>query len=76
VQAQGGTDKVETEIAEIEERLVAGVQAATVLPIFAATDPSAAFLAAPVDGQREVLRVEVLPPPRKGASPGLRPGFD
>ena len=56
--------RVEAEIAEIEERLAAGVQAATVSPIFASVDPGQMFLDSPLDVQRavlrSVLRVEVL----------------
>jgi site-specific DNA recombinase len=41
------------------------VQAATVSPLFSSVDPGAAFLDAPVDVQRavlrSVLRVEVMP---------------
>lgn len=59
------TDRINAELAEVEERLAAGVQAATVSPIFSAVDPGKAFLDAPIDIQRavlrSVLRVEVRP---------------
>jgi hypothetical protein len=63
-------DKITAELEEIEERLAAGVQQATVSPIFAQVDPGQAFLSAPVDVQRAVLRavlrVEVQPVVRRG----------
>jgi DNA invertase Pin-like site-specific DNA recombinase len=59
------TERLTAELAEIEERLAEGVQQAQALPIFADVDPGAAFLAAPLDIQRAVLRavlrVEVQP---------------
>lgn len=59
------TEKINAELIAIEQRLAEAAQQATVSPIFSAVDPGAAFLAAPLDVQRgvlrSVLRVEVLP---------------
>ena len=56
---------IEAELSEVEERLAQGVQQAAVLPVFSSVDPGQAFLDAPIDIQRAVLRavlrVEVLP---------------
>lgn len=64
--------RVEAEMTEIDARLAEGVQAATVSPVFASVDPGAAFLAAPIDVQRavlrSVLRVEVVKATRKGVA--------
>lgn len=67
---KSAVDRVEVEMGEIEERLAAGVQAATVLPIFSALDPGQVFLDAPIDVKRavlrSVLRVEVVKAAGKG----------
>jgi site-specific DNA recombinase len=64
------SERVKAELAEIEERLAEGVQQTTVSPIFNHVDPGAAFLSAPVDVQRAVLRtvlrVEVQPVAKRG----------
>jgi site-specific DNA recombinase len=64
------TDRLTAELAEVDEKITASVQRSTSVPVLAAADPGAAFLAAPVDVQRAVLRsvltVEVLPAPERG----------
>jgi site-specific DNA recombinase len=63
-------DRAEAELAEVEARIVASVQRSTSSPIVGAFDPGRAFLDAPLDVQRAVLRtvltVEVAPTPRRG----------
>lgn len=67
---QRAVEKVEAEIAEIDERLTVGVQRTHAGRIINAADPSRTFLAAPVDVQRAVLRllleVTVVPAERRG----------
>lgn len=62
--------KAEAEIVEIDGRLAEAAKQSTISPIFTAADPGAAFLAAPVDVQRAVLRavlrVTVLPVAKRG----------
>jgi site-specific DNA recombinase len=62
--------KVEADLAEVEERIAASVQAHTSSAVLAAVNPGQAFLDAPLDVQRAVLRtvlaIEVLPSPRRG----------
>jgi DNA invertase Pin-like site-specific DNA recombinase len=57
--------RVQADIQEVETRLAKAVQRAAASPLFAAPDPGAAFLAAPVDLQRSVLStlvtVKVMP---------------
>jgi hypothetical protein len=66
------TEKLTVELTAIEQRLVDGVEQATISPIFSKRDPGKAFLAAPLDVQRAVfravLKVEVLknPSDRRG----------
>lgn len=71
-QLQKATTAVTAQIAEVDLRLAAGLQRSTASPIVQAPDPGQAFLAAPVDVQRAVLRsvltVEVLPAPNRGAA--------
>lgn len=64
------TAKINEELVEIEERLALGVQATTVSPVFNAVDPGAAFLDAPVDVQRAVLRSVLTVTVRPVASKG------
>jgi DNA invertase Pin-like site-specific DNA recombinase len=63
-QLRRASERVRAEVEEIDARLVAMTQRETSLPVLDAADPGAAFLAAPVDVQRAVLRavlrVEVL----------------
>jgi DNA invertase Pin-like site-specific DNA recombinase len=65
-------EKITAELIEVEERISDGVQAATISPIFGEADPGAAFLAAPVDVQRavlrSVLRVQVGPALYRGSA--------
>ena len=49
-------EKITAELVEVEAQISEGVQAATVSPIFGEADPGAAFLAAPIDVPRAVLR--------------------
>lgn len=66
------SEKIENEIADIDARLAAGMQQAVTNPVLRAQDPGDAFLSAPVDIQRavlrEVVRVEVLPARQVGAA--------
>ncbi|WP_457201318.1 recombinase family protein [Nocardioides sp. HB32] len=67
------TERLTAELVEVEARLADAAQQAVISPVFSAVDPGAAFLAAPLDVQRgvlrSVLRVEVQPytGPRGGA---------
>lgn len=69
---QKATAKVTAQLNEIDARLAAGAQRTAASPIMRARDPGAAFLSAPVDVQRAVLRsvlhVEVRPAAGKGAA--------
>jgi len=64
-------EKLSAETAEIDARLADAVRQSTASPILSAVDPGAAFLAAPLDVQRAVLRavlrVEVMPAGQRGA---------
>lgn len=66
------TATVETQLTEVDERLTEGVRRTASLPVVAATDPGQAFLDSPLDVQRAVLRallrVEILPNPRRGGA--------
>lgn len=66
------SEKIESEIAEIDGRLALGMQQAATNPVLLAPDPGAAFLNAPVDVQRavlrEVVRVEILPARKVGVA--------
>ncbi len=61
---------------EIEDQLAEAAQQATVSPVFSALDPGRAFLDAPLDIQRgvvrSVLRVEVVPHTGRAARRGPR----
>ena len=65
-------DKLMAELTEVEDRLAAGVEHATMSPIFAERDPGQAFLDAPLDEQRavfrSVLRVTIKPNEKRGAA--------
>jgi hypothetical protein len=50
------TATVEAQLAEVDGRLAVGLQRSAALPIASAPDPSRAFLDAPLDVQRAVLR--------------------
>lgn len=58
-------EKIEAEMVEIDQRLADGAKRTATGAIFAAPDPGAAFLAAPLDLQRAVVSmvvgIEVLP---------------
>lgn len=64
------TAAVTAEIADIDERMSAGLQRTAASDVLDSPDPGAAFLSAPVDVQRAVLRtvctVTVLPASRRG----------
>ena len=63
---------IAAELAVVDARIADAIQRAAASPIASAPDPGAAFLDAPVDIQRAVLaavlRVEVLPAPRRGGA--------
>lgn len=69
-QLQKATASVTREMAAVDARLTVGLQRSTASQIVQAADPGAAFLAAPVDVQRAVLRsvlsVQVVPAARRG----------
>lgn len=62
--------KIETEIAAIDARLARAAAHSASSPVLAALDPGAAFLNAPVDVQRalvrQVIRVQIDPAPARG----------
>ena len=64
--------KVEDEIAEIDARMASDLQQSETAKVMNAPDPGAAFLDAPLDIQRAVLRsvltVTVLPAPKRGGT--------
>ena len=71
-QLQKATATVNAELAAVDARLAKSLRRSTASGIIRATDPGAAFLAAPVDVQRAVLAtvltVEVLPSARRGGA--------
>lgn len=66
------SEKIEREIAEIDARMASDLQQSESAKIMNAPDPGAAFLNAPLDIQRAVLRsvltITVLPAPKRGGS--------
>jgi hypothetical protein len=66
------TATVEAQLAEVDARLATGLQRSAALPIARASDPGRAFLDAPLDVQRAVLRqvlhVEVQSATKQGAA--------
>ena len=64
------TEKVAAEIGEIDARLASKLQRSAVSEVLSKADPGAAFLNAPVDVQRAVLRtvatVTVMPAVQRG----------
>jgi hypothetical protein len=64
------SDRINAEIEEIDTRLASGIQRSLTSKILRAPDPGKAFLSAPVDVQRAVLRsvltVTVLPVAKRG----------
>jgi site-specific DNA recombinase len=66
------SQKVEDEIAEIDARMASDLQQSETAKVMNAPDPGAAFLDAPLDIQRGVLRsvlsVTVLPAPKRGGT--------
>lgn len=64
--------KIEEEIAEIDARMATDLQQSETVKVMNAPDPGQAFLDAPLDIQRAVLRsvltVTVLPAPKRGGS--------
>ncbi|MQA05300.1 MAG: recombinase family protein [Streptosporangiales bacterium] len=64
------TDRLTAEITEIDAQLATGLQRSLTSKVMRAPDPGAAFLAAPVDVQRAVLRavlrVQVQPVAKRG----------
>ncbi|WP_166389594.1 recombinase family protein [Nocardioides ochotonae] len=64
--------KIEDEIAEIDARMASELQQSETARVMNAPDPGAAFLDAPLDVQRAVLRsvltVTVLPAPKRGGA--------
>jgi site-specific DNA recombinase len=71
-QLHKATAEVTARLEEVDARLASGLQRSAASPIMRASDPGAAFLRAPVDVQRAVLRsvlqVEVRPAARRGAA--------
>jgi DNA invertase Pin-like site-specific DNA recombinase len=69
--------KIEAELAEVDARLAEGLRRSTASPVLGARDPGKAFLDAPLDIQRalvrSLVRVEVLPsgPGKKWSSDRL-----
>lgn len=65
-------DRITAEIAEVDERMATDLQQSATAKIMNAPDPGAAFLAAPLDVQRAVVRsvlvITVLPAPKRGGS--------
>lgn len=64
------TDRLTDELAVVQGRLDASLAGMATSPVLNAPDPGQAFLDAPIDVQRAVLaavlRVEILPTPRRG----------
>jgi len=63
-------DKINAEIAEVDERLAAALSRSTGSSVLTSVDPGQAFLDSPLDVQRAILstivRVVVQPQPRRG----------
>jgi site-specific DNA recombinase len=72
IQLKKATEAVESELAEVDQRIALARQRSTASPIAGAVDPGQAFLDAPLDVQRAVLtaviKVEVLPSAKRGAA--------
>ena len=68
-QLQKATQRVEVELAEVDERLAKGMQRSVSSPIALSADPVQAFLGASIDVQRAVMlslmQVEILPQPKE-----------
>ncbi|SDO72257.1 Site-specific DNA recombinase [Pedococcus dokdonensis] len=66
------TDRIRVELEEVETLLAEGTRAGVALPIVGARDPGQAFLDAPLDVQRQVLRtvlgVQIMPAAYRGAA--------
>lgn len=71
IEYRKAADKVQTELAAVQALIDASVQRSTSSSVLSDADPGAAFLAAPLDVQRAVLRtvlrVTVVPAEKKGA---------